>query len=74
METNPRSLVPNPLAGVPCVKCGALALRVEARDELVARPIGTYSLAGAQLKTSVVERSWPWAVCDGCGGESRGKL
>lgn len=47
------------LARVPCPSCGELTLRVETRLE--SRPLGTWSLAGVQLKTSA--RTWPYAVC-----------
>jgi len=53
-----------------CKYCGPeFPLRIERRLE--ARPIGSFSLAGAQMKLSA--REWPYAVCDGCGRESRGK-
>lgn len=48
-------------------------LRLEWRDELHARQLGTFSLAGAQDKTSATGTRWPWCVCDGCGAASRGK-
>jgi len=63
----------NPFVGLPCRDCGALKLRLEWRKELVAHPLGSHSLAGAQMKTSATERDWPWCVCDGCGAECRGK-
>lgn len=56
--------------GLWCKYCGPDApLRIEYR--LVAKPIGTFSLSGVQAKVSAVE--WPFAVCDSCGRESRGK-
>lgn len=68
---------PNPFAGVPCRDCRAPRLRLEWRAQQVftARPLGSYSVAGAQLKASVVASAvqWPWCVCDGCGAESKGK-
>jgi hypothetical protein len=63
----------NPFVGIPCRDCGQATLRLEYRKELVAKPLGTWSLAGAQMKTAAVEGEWPWCVCDNCGGESRGK-
>ncbi len=48
----------------------AAPLRIEERIE--AKPLGTFSLAGAQMKLSGYR--WPYAVCDRCGRESRGKL
>jgi hypothetical protein len=57
---------------VPCPRCGELTLRFTTRLE--ARPLGTWSLAGRQDKTSAVE--WPYVVCDadGCDFEKRAKL
>lgn len=52
-----------------CPACGADALRIEYR--LRAKPLGTYSLAGAQPK--VAAENWPWLVCDSCGIEAEGK-
>jgi hypothetical protein len=63
----------NPLAGVPCRDCAVPALRVEWRTVLVAKPVGSHSLAGMQPKVAAEEKPWPWAVCDNCGGESKGK-
>jgi transcription elongation factor Elf1 len=51
------------IADVPCPECGAKAFSIKTR--LVARPIGTYSLAGAQMKVSAYE--WPHLVCGNCG-------
>lgn len=57
------------LAEVPCPRCRNLTLRVEERLE--SRPLGTWSLAGYQPKTSATP--WPYAVCttDGCGFKKR---
>ena len=58
------------LPDVTCKYCGVTGqVRVEMR--LVAKPAGTYSLAGAQMKVSAT--SWPWAVCDACGHESKAR-
>lgn len=58
-----------------CKHCGpSHPLRIEWREILEAKPIGTFSLAGAGMKVSCVKHEWPWAVCDNCGRESRGKL
>lgn len=57
-----------------CKHCGPdFPLRIEMREGLEAKPIGTFSLAGAQMKFSAVKREWPYAVCDNCKRESRGK-
>ena len=55
--------------GAPCRHCGSADTWVEGRFE--PQPLGTYSIAGAQMKFAAAP--WPYAVCDGCGHESRGK-
>lgn len=58
----------------PCAKCGAVGhLRLEVRSTLVAKPLGTWSLAGVQCKTVASEQPWPWLVCDACGRECAGE-
>lgn len=53
-----------------CQKCfQAGGLTVEYR--LTAMPIGSFSLAGAQMKVSALE--WPWLMCRHCGAECQGK-
>lgn len=47
----------------PCPTCGRHTLVLELRPRLVTRPIGTWSLAGQQDKTSAREVDWPYAVC-----------
>lgn len=56
----------------PCPDCLRYTLRLELRLE--ARPLGTWSLSGAQPKTSAIE--WPYAVCvaDDCNFETRAKV
>jgi hypothetical protein len=39
---------------------------------LKAKPLGTFSIAGAQTK--VVATKTPWIACDNCGVEAEGKL
>lgn len=53
----------------PCPVCRQLTLRFTMRLE--AKPLGTWSLAGQQLKSSAVE--WPYVVCDNddCDFEQR---
>lgn len=63
-----------PVPDVPCTKCGAEKLRIEMRPVLVAKPPGSYSLAGVQMKHSAVAGEWPWMVCDGCGAECEGRV
>ena len=65
-------------AQVQCVYCGTLgAVRFEWREKLIAKPLGTFSITGAQMKTVARAVQWPWAVCrsdlGGCGHESEGK-
>jgi hypothetical protein len=49
-------------------------LRIEHRDRLFAKPLGSHSLSGNQMKVSAIHLKWPWLVCDGCGRESEGKI
>jgi hypothetical protein len=44
-----------------CPECGGTLSVVE---KFVAKPLGTWSLAGAQPKAT--GRFWPHLVCDGC--------
>jgi DNA-directed RNA polymerase subunit RPC12/RpoP len=46
-----------------CPSCGYEFLVIESR--LVTKPVGTFSLAGAQAKFAAYE--WPYIVCPGCG-------
>jgi hypothetical protein len=55
-----------------CRPCGH-PLRIELREEIAAKPLGTFSLAGAQMKVSANRVEWPWAVCDNCGRECKGR-
>lgn len=52
-----------------CPACGEQRLEIEYRLE--AKPLGSYSLAGHQVK--VAASGWPWLVCRNCGVEARGK-
>lgn len=53
-----------------CSKCGTDgSLRIEYR--LRVKPIGTWALAGAQMKVTATR--WPYMVCDACGARSAGK-
>lgn len=61
------------VAATACPGCEQKALRVELRPELQARPIGSFSLAGQQMKFSAVKAQVPWLVCGNCGAEARGK-
>lgn len=60
------------IEGMNCKHCGN-PLRIEWRDEYIAKPLGTYSIAGAQNKVVAHTVQWPWAVCDTCKLESKGK-
>ena len=53
----------------PCPSCGVKGLRIEYR--LTAKPLGSFSLAGAQMKVSAVRV--PWLICGTCGVEAEGK-
>lgn len=59
----------NYLSNATCRYCGHHRIRVEWR--MVATPLGTYSIAGAQMKFEAT--SVPFATCEGCGHESEGK-
>ena len=52
-----------------CPACGHHGLVIEWR--LTAKPIGSFSLAGAQMNVSATER--PWIRCPECGVEAEGK-
>src|SRR5580693_4085319 len=69
------SLDVSDMSAMNCKHCGpGFALRIEMREELQAKPLGSFSLAGNQLKFSTIKHDWPWAVCDNCKRESRGTL
>lgn len=53
----------------PCPACGSETLHIEHR--LRSKPIGSFSVAGAQPK--VVVEYWPWLVCGSCGIEAEAK-
>ena len=59
-----------PLDGALCKRCGSEDFRVVYKLE--ARPLGTFSLSGHQMKFSA--QQWPYAVCQGCGATSRGQV
>lgn len=55
------------LSELPCPECGRVGqLRVELVRGLQVCPIGTWSLAGRQMKTCALETNIPHVVCD-CG-------
>lgn len=56
-----------------CGACGAKELRIEYRETLQVRPLGTFSLSGSQMKFSGNMVRWPWVVCKACGAEGKGK-
>lgn len=58
-----------PVPGSSCPFCGYKPLRLELR--LQAKPLGTFSLAGGQVKFSATQ--WPWLVCDGCKADAPGE-
>lgn len=55
----------------PCPDCGATG-SLTLSTALVAKPMGTWSLAGAQLKTSA--REVAVLACSACGASRRGHL
>ena len=64
-------VVPNPLVDATCRHCDTHGMiYVELRLE--ARPVGSFSLSGAQVKVSA--SGHPYAVCAACGHESRGEV
>ncbi len=63
-------MTPNDEVPRPCPECGASPLGLS--WGLSARPLGTWSLAGAQMKTSAVE--WALVTCTGCGLRVPGRL
>lgn len=58
-----------------CKYCDSNKLRIEHRPRLFAKPLGSHSLSGNQMKVSAIQYDkWPWLLCDGCGHESEGKV
>ena len=53
-----------------CPACSQVSLEIVERFE--AKPVGTWSLAGMQMK--MTGTMWPWLVCRSCGVEARGKV
>lgn len=52
-----------------CPQCGFAGLVIEWR--LTSKPLGSFSLAGSQMKVSATEL--PWIKCPACGVEAEGK-
>lgn len=63
------------LALVACPLCGEFTLQLVEREGLLAKPLGSFSLAGMQPKISAHKVMWPWLVCSRpeCEYEERGK-
>lgn len=80
LEIPPSELNEDSFKDAHCTECGTHGkLRLEWRklDEpyYVAKPIGTYSIAGVMQKVSVKQHTkWPWAVCGSCGAAKAAKL
>lgn len=53
----------------PCPRCGELSLKIEWK--LHAKPLGSFSVAGQQMK--LVCQEWPYLVCKSCGVEAPAK-
>lgn len=64
----------DPVIESPCPACGEITLKIQWREELIARALGTWSLPGSQPKTSASMRPWPYLVCDECAFEERAKV
>lgn len=62
------------LADNPCPVCGEQAFWIDMRETMIAKPLGTFSLAGETMKFSVMRKPWPWIVCGACGFEEMGKV
>jgi len=58
-----------PFVGIDCTHCGGGPIYLHMVFE--AQALGTYSVAGAQMKA--VGNFWPHATCEGCGHISRGR-
>lgn len=58
------------VSDTPCPACGQTTLSIEERFE--PKPVGTWSLAGAQMK--LTGKMWPYVRCSNCGVEARGKI
>ncbi|HEX5522788.1 MAG TPA: hypothetical protein VFX53_05040 [Pedococcus sp.] len=67
MKTTDEEPKREPVPDVPCPSCDQSTLDVEWR--LVAKPLGSFSLAGQQMKVSAVET--PFLVCP-CGLDLQG--
>jgi ribosomal protein S27AE len=61
------------LADKACTECGAHAYWIDMRETMIAKPLGSFSLPGNQVKFSAMLKPWPWIVCGNCGFEERGK-
>lgn len=61
---------------ITCPVCGHVGFRVEYRKRMVAKPLGTFSLAGQQDKVSAVEEEVPAIICEGagCDVQSEGRV
>lgn len=53
----------------PCPICDHKTLQIVMRIE--AKPPGTFSLSGVQMKVSAAP--WPYLMCTNCGAEARGR-
>jgi len=60
----------NTIEETPCPSCGEKTLRIEFK--MTIKPIGTFSLAGAQMKFS--SRMVPWLICGNCGIKAEGHM
>ena len=54
------------ISKTPCPQCGAVELRIEWQDGLRAKPLGSFSLSGQQMKVSAIRTRVPVLLCGGC--------
>jgi hypothetical protein len=60
------------LETIPCDLCGKTEWELVFLPQWVAKPFGTFSLSGSQMKMTMVETPWPYLVCE-CGRVCKGK-
>lgn len=58
------------ISEVTCTYCGVFG-QIEIKNLLETKPLGSFSLAGVQTKTT--GSYWPYAICGSCGHKSRGQ-
>lgn len=61
------------IENLPCDQCGKRELELIFLEEMIAKPMGTFSLSGVQMKVSANLLKWPYLVCE-CGRVCRGSV